>query len=49
VRATLDALKKQVSPKLVASRRGKKIADIIARRGDISARVAEADADAQVA
>ena len=49
VRATLDALKKQTSPKLVASRRGKKIADIIARRGDISVRVAEADADAQVA
>jgi small subunit ribosomal protein S5 len=49
VRATLDALKKQVSPKLVASRRGKKIADIIGRRGDISTRAAEADADAQVA
>jgi small subunit ribosomal protein S5 len=49
VRATFEALKKQVSPKLVASRRGKKISDIIGRRGDVSAKVAEADADAQVA
>jgi small subunit ribosomal protein S5 len=49
VRATFEALKKQVSPKLVAARRGKKISDIIGRRGDVSAKVAEADADAQVA
>jgi small subunit ribosomal protein S5 len=49
LRATLEALKKQVSPKLVAARRGKKISDIIGRRGDVSAKAAEADADAQVA
>jgi small subunit ribosomal protein S5 len=49
VRATFEALKKQVSPKLVAARRGKKISDIIGRRGDVSAKAAEADADAQVA
>ncbi len=34
VRATFDALKNTVSPRSVASRRGKKVADIIARRGE---------------
>jgi len=32
VRATIDGLKKQVSPRMVASRRGKKIGDIAQRR-----------------
>jgi small subunit ribosomal protein S5 len=34
VRATFDALKRQVSPRHVANRRGLKVADIIARRQD---------------
>jgi small subunit ribosomal protein S5 len=46
IRATFAALGEQTSPKAVAQRRGKKIADLMARRGDVSARVAEADAEA---
>lgn len=34
IRATFDALKRQVSPRHVATIRGKKISDIVARRGD---------------
>jgi small subunit ribosomal protein S5 len=34
VRATFDALKTQVSPRHVATRRGLKVADIVARRND---------------
>jgi len=37
VRATFDALKKQVSPRLVAARRGKKVADVLRRRGSEAA------------
>lgn len=44
VRATFDALKKQVSPRQVAAKRGKKVADIVARRGDIKV-VASNDGD----
>jgi small subunit ribosomal protein S5 len=33
VRATFDALKKQVSPRSVAARRGKKVAEVLGRRG----------------
>jgi small subunit ribosomal protein S5 len=33
VRATFDALKKQVSPRSVASRRGKKVSEVLRRRG----------------
>lgn len=33
VRATFDALKKQVSPRSVAARRGKKVSDVLRRRG----------------
>jgi small subunit ribosomal protein S5 len=33
VRATFDALSRQSSPRMVASRRGKKVGDIIGRRG----------------
>ncbi len=43
IRATFDALKTQVSPKSVAQRRGKKVADLLGRSG-ASAREAEADA-----
>ncbi|MEI6418898.1 MAG: 30S ribosomal protein S5 [Sphingomonadales bacterium] len=46
IRATFAALGEQTSPKSVAQRRGKKVADLIARRGDASARVVEAEAEA---
>lgn len=46
IRATFAALSEQTSPKSVAQRRGKKIADLMARRGDVSARVAEVEAEA---
>ncbi|MGF7163394.1 small subunit ribosomal protein S5 [Rhodoligotrophos appendicifer] len=39
VRATFDALKNEMSPRQVASRRGKKVSDIVARRRDASAMV----------
>ena len=32
VRATFEALKKQVSPRMVAAKRGKKVSDITGRR-----------------
>jgi small subunit ribosomal protein S5 len=35
VRATLDALRNQHSPRAVASRRGRKVSDIITRRNEI--------------
>ena len=35
IRATFNALTLQVSPRQVASKRGKKVADIVARRGDV--------------
>ena len=42
VRATFDALKQEMSPRIIASRRGKKVSDILARRRDGSeAQVAE--------
>ncbi len=34
VRATFNALKQQVSPRQMASRRGRKVSDIVSRRGD---------------
>jgi small subunit ribosomal protein S5 len=37
VRATFDALKNQQSPRLVAQRRGRSVADILARREDSAA------------
>jgi small subunit ribosomal protein S5 len=49
IRATFAALGEQTSPKSVAQRRGKKIADLLSRRGDLSARTADVDADAIVA
>ena len=45
IRATFEALTEQTSPKSVAARRGKKIADML-RRGGVSAVEAEADAAA---
>ncbi|MEM1200356.1 MAG: 30S ribosomal protein S5 [Pseudomonadota bacterium] len=37
VRATFDALKREASPRSVASRRGKKVSEIVARRRDQAA------------
>ncbi|WP_262695622.1 30S ribosomal protein S5 [Kordiimonas aquimaris] len=48
VRATFDALTLQNSPRQIAAKRGKKVADIVARRGDVKA-VAANDEDAAVA
>ena len=45
IRATFEALGEQTSPKSVAQRRGKKVADLL-RRGGASAEVAQADAEA---
>jgi small subunit ribosomal protein S5 len=46
IRATFEALTEQVSPKSVAQRRGKKIADLLGRRGDVKAGALDAEADA---
>lgn len=42
VRATFDALKCECSPRMVASRRGKKVSDIVSRRRDLGGAVVEA-------
>ncbi|HKR16647.1 30S ribosomal protein S5 [Rhizorhapis sp.] len=47
IRATFSALGEQTSPKSVAQRRGKKVADLL-RRGGASEAVAQADAEAIV-
>lgn len=47
IRATFSALGEQTSPKSVAQRRGKKVADLL-RRGGASDAVAQADAEAIV-
>jgi small subunit ribosomal protein S5 len=50
IRATFAALGEQVSPKSVAQRRGKKIADLIGRRGDVRGAAAiDAEAEAVTA
>jgi small subunit ribosomal protein S5 len=46
IRATFEALTEQVSPKSVAQRRGKKIADLLGRRGDVKASAVDAEAEA---
>jgi small subunit ribosomal protein S5 len=46
IRATFAALVEQTSPKSVAQRRGKKIADLLASRGDVTAEAATAEAGA---
>ena len=46
IRATFEALTDQASPKSVAQRRGKKIADLMARREGLGAAEAEAQAEA---
>ena len=50
IRATFAALVEQTSPKSVAQRRGKKIADLVGRRGDVRGQAAvEAEAEAVTA
>jgi small subunit ribosomal protein S5 len=46
IRATFEALGEQTSPKAVAQRRGRKIADLMARREGLSGAEAEAHAEA---
>jgi small subunit ribosomal protein S5 len=46
IRATFEALRDQSSPKSVAQRRGKKIADLMARREGLTAAEAGAEAEA---
>ncbi|MCI2401081.1 30S ribosomal protein S5 [Aliiroseovarius subalbicans] len=46
IRATIDGLQKESSPRMVAQRRGKKVADILGGKGDAPAADAAADADA---
>jgi len=48
VRATFEALGEQTSPKSVAQRRGKKIADLMGRRAGLGGAEAEAEAEAVV-
>ena len=48
IRATFEALTAQTSPKSVAQRRGKKISDLIGRRGDVKGAAAEAEAELAV-
>jgi len=48
IRATFDALLDQTSPKSVAQRRGKKVADLLGRGGQVNEAEAEADAAAVV-
>ncbi len=38
VRATMDALKNEQSPRSIAARRGRKVSDIIARRNETTRR-----------
>lgn len=45
IRATFAALGEQTSPKSVAQRRGKKIAELLQRRGDVSEKAATAEAE----
>jgi small subunit ribosomal protein S5 len=46
VRATFEALKEQTSPKSVAQRRGRKVADLMARREGLTGAEASAEAEA---
>ena len=46
IRATIDGLKKESSPRMVAQRRGKKVADILSRGHNTPAAAAEAPAEA---
>ena len=43
IRATIDGLKKEASPRMVAQRRGKKVADILPKTADIAVQAAAAE------
>lgn len=42
IRATIDGLTKESSPRMVAQRRGKKVADILPKKDDAPAETADA-------
>jgi small subunit ribosomal protein S5 len=42
IRATIDGLQSQTSPRMVAQRRGKKVADILPKTADAAPEAAEA-------
>ncbi len=44
IRATFDGLRKELSPRMVAARRGKKVADILPKRDEAPAEAAAAEA-----
>ena len=46
IRATIDGLTKEASPRMVAQRRGKKVADILPKAAETAAPAAEAPAEA---
>jgi len=46
IRATLDGLKKETSPRMVAQRRGKKVSDILKKDGEPAAETAPEPAEA---
>ncbi|MEM9212165.1 MAG: 30S ribosomal protein S5 [Pseudomonadota bacterium] len=46
IRATIDGLKKEASPRMVAQRRGKKVADILPKAAEVKAAPAAEAADA---
>jgi small subunit ribosomal protein S5 len=46
IRATLDGLVKEASPRMVAQRRGKKVADILKSDAPATAEAAPAEAEA---
>ncbi len=49
IRATMDGLKKEASPRSVAQRRGKKVADILPKRDGAPSEAAEAETAAEEA
>jgi small subunit ribosomal protein S5 len=46
VRATIDCLSRQVSPRQIANKRGLKVGDIVGRRRDGASAEGEASAEA---
>jgi len=49
VRATIEGLKREDSPRRVASRRGMKVAQVLQRRGDVTRETMKEDAKADAA
>jgi small subunit ribosomal protein S5 len=42
IRATIDGLQSQMSPRMIAQRRGKRVADILPKTGELAVEGAEA-------